>query len=499
MQFRHFLTWLIPFALFACEAPIKLIGVKAPNLQFEILPTESIVTSSSLEVKWSVVKKAPSYDVILASDAECKSAVIKESGIKLAQHTFSNLVDGRYFICVFIPLGRQLVPSLNNGQEVLVDLLPPLVSLPSQIENHTQGFSVEITVTDITTTSSSWAFVSGPGTVTFEPRDAATIISATKNGAYVVSVTVTDQGGHAVTKYLEFNWNGDTEQVGPRFESLALNGAASDGFINDLEKNLTTPLWTLTSTSATLVQFTSPINNSVPAICDATQVYDQVSSSRPIDLTSDNSFVICVKLQDAEGHTVYGKSEIVQRDVRTATVYVQYRNNGGAISSCISDSIEYSPTSLFLEGDFENNSLADYAVTGTFTVAGANAHSGSLGVVGTAAHSGTSCLGQTVTIADDQSYQLSYFLKSSTESFYDRGRFSVDGVHLQGYSGTLDWTQKKALVTGNGTRTFQWCFQEMDRVRAEIMPCIWTTSPCCLSLFWRQIQSTLTPKIKRLI
>ncbi|RYF52028.1 MAG: hypothetical protein EOO38_01570, partial [Cytophagaceae bacterium] len=139
------------------------------------------------------------------------------------------------------------------------------------------------------------------------------INSLSTDGAFASCVTLIDAAGNITY--------GKSAQVvrasaAPVFTALALANAASDGFINNAEKSLTTSLWTLTASGQTATSYTAAlVDTAGTVVCNGSQTYSQATIPRPVDLTTDDLFTLCVRLTDASGNTTYGKAAAVARDV----------------------------------------------------------------------------------------------------------------------------------------------------------------------------------------
>ncbi|RYZ50964.1 MAG: BspA family leucine-rich repeat surface protein, partial [Proteobacteria bacterium] len=140
-----------------------------------------------------------------------------------------------------------------------------------------------------------------------------TISSVAIDGTYATCVVLTDTAGNKTY--------GKSAQVirdvaHPNFTSLALANAASDGFINDSEKALTSDLWALTATAYSAVAYTTVGNDSGGILsCTSSGTYNQSSIPTPASLSSDGVYSVCVRLSDAAGNTTYGKAVAVTRDI----------------------------------------------------------------------------------------------------------------------------------------------------------------------------------------
>ncbi|RYZ54399.1 MAG: hypothetical protein EOP07_16025, partial [Proteobacteria bacterium] len=107
----------------------------------------------------------------------------------------------------------------------------------------------------------------------------------------------------------------------PTFTSLANANAAIDGIINNAEKFLVSPMWTLVGSGYTAARYTSAADDSGGAlICGSAALYDQTQIPGPSSLTVDGSYALCVELSDAAGNRVYAKSVQIVRASAVPTV-----------------------------------------------------------------------------------------------------------------------------------------------------------------------------------
>jgi hypothetical protein len=292
------------------------VFIPAGKLTFSIKSEANLVMSDKVSFEWTANPSVKTYEVAVAVDDSCKEYIFQKLEIKEPRVVLDHLADGKYFLCVYALISARRLPAKNNGIPFIIDRTDPWVTIPSQIETHSETFQAQITVDDMTPYTAAWAQVSGPGNVTFaDPMAINSAIKADRNGIYQIRATIEDQAGHKVEQLYHFYWNGSLEDERLRFISLNHTGAALDGFVNFAEKNAAGKLWTLNHTLATQIDYTQPLDvSAIDVTCDSTQDYDRTSIASALDLPSDGTYVLCARLSDAEGRIVYGKSESLVRD-----------------------------------------------------------------------------------------------------------------------------------------------------------------------------------------
>ena len=140
-----------------------------------------------------------------------------------------------------------------------------------------------------------------------------TAASLASDGAWSLCVKLSDAAGNVTY--------GKGQQIVrdvayPVFTSLALANAATDTYVNDSEKLLTSALWTLSASGQTSTDYTVALDDTAGAlVCNGAKTYNQASIARPADLSTDGSYALCVRLTDSAGNITYGKSAQLTRDV----------------------------------------------------------------------------------------------------------------------------------------------------------------------------------------
>ncbi len=122
--------------------------------------------------------------------------------------------------------------------------------------------------------------------------------------------------------------------------------------------------------------------------------------------------------------------------------------------------------------DFEDQNISDFTTTTTdypWTVTSNDKHSGSYSVKsgGAGVNSATSDLNLEVTIEHDAT--LSFWARISSESSYDKGYFSIDGVNqssLNGISGNGSWINYTYTLEA-GSHTLRWYYTKDTSVNTN--------------------------------
>lgn len=224
--------------------------------------------------------------------------------------------DKPYVVCVKL---EDIAGNITYGKSAVVtrDVTLPTVNVGSDVAVNS---AYAINATSTGASSFSWSTISGPGTITFGDANVEdTTASASTDGSYVLRLTVTDLAGNSAYDELTMTWN----TTGPAFTSLAGANQAADGYINSSEIASNSPLFVLTASNYTGVQYSPILDDSSPQTCDGSQSY----SSIPIPLidalpAADKPYVICVRLSDAASNIVFAKSQVIVRDTAPPTVNV---------------------------------------------------------------------------------------------------------------------------------------------------------------------------------
>ncbi|RYF51067.1 MAG: hypothetical protein EOO38_04130, partial [Cytophagaceae bacterium] len=267
--------------------------------------------------------------------------------------------DGIYALCVKLSDASGNITYGKSAQVTRDIASPTFTSLTAANEasdgqlNNLEKTSVQplytLTASGQNTTGYTAAFDDSAGTAlcdgtkTYGSATIPLINTLSTDGTYAVCVLLSDAAGN--TTY------GKSTQivrdtVAPTFTSLLGANAGSDGYVSDAEKNLTTALWTLTQSGATVINYSLPLDDTSTVTCDVSKTYGQATIARPVDLSSDKPWVICVKIADAAGNVVYGKSSQVLRDI-SAPTFTSLIRAGAAMDGYINDSEKLLVSSLW--------------------------------------------------------------------------------------------------------------------------------------------------------
>ncbi|RZA26567.1 MAG: BspA family leucine-rich repeat surface protein [Proteobacteria bacterium] len=320
--------------------------------------------SSSTDASWTLVQSGASdiaySDLILNPSGSLTCDDTQSYSASKPANAASMAADGSYVICV--KLSDKTGKLVYGKSEVVVrDTAPPTLTTFASTNAASDGLitSSEILLINpiwtVTATGESKvfytpAFDDTAGTVVcddsqvYSLSSGPTPASLSTDGLYASCVKLVDAAGN--TSY------GKSSQVirntvGPTFTTLALANAAADGYINDSEKALSTPLWTLTQSGSTTIAYTLPLSDSAGTLaCSGSQVYNQTTLPGPADLTTDGSWVVCVRLTNVIGNNTFGKASLVIRDTVPPS-FSSLANTGAASDGFISDSEKASTAALW--------------------------------------------------------------------------------------------------------------------------------------------------------
>lgn len=150
------------------------------------------------------------------------------------------------------------------------------------------------------------------GSKNYDQTSIATALALPSDGSWAICVKL-DAGLGAVTYGKSELIIRDT--VAPSFTSLVNASAASDGYLNEAERLLVSPAWTLTASGHSSALYTLPLADATnTVVCDAAQIYNQATVPSPSTFTVDGSFIICVQLRDLASNVTHGKSQTLIRD-----------------------------------------------------------------------------------------------------------------------------------------------------------------------------------------
>lgn len=195
------------------------------------------------------------------------------------------------------------------------------------------------------------------------PRNEAPLVSDLPpvNGPYQVCIQLADEAGNVLYGQSPLILRNVKSLSGPVLNSLTLANQAADGYINAAEAAQSLPMAVLDASNFASVSFTAilPDNN---LICDWNQKYVN-NAIPPIHAIppADGAYAVCVRLKDADGYTVYGKSEVVIRDV-TPPLFVSLLGIQGAADGMINGDEASSTANLFALNASGYNNLAYTAI-----------------------------------------------------------------------------------------------------------------------------------------
>lgn len=177
--------------------------------------------------------------------------------------------DKAYVICVRLTDAAGNI-TYGKSDAVTRDIVAPIVSVGADLLANTTK-TVNASVTGATTYQ--WSDVNASGHVSFTAATASsTNISADADGSYDIRLTATDAAGNNASDELQFTWDATSPNLG----SFVKTGDASDGYVNDAEKNGITALWSLTGSSGhDSVSFTTALSNPASVTCDENQSYSE--------------------------------------------------------------------------------------------------------------------------------------------------------------------------------------------------------------------------------
>lgn len=254
------------------------------------------------------------YSLVLANSAlTCdESKTYASSSVPLINTIPA--VDGAYAVCLRLQDAAGNT-SYHKSTSITRDTNAPSVNVGVDV---TTGALYAINATTSGGSSHAWTKQSGVGAITFgTPSAEDTTVTASAEDVYTLRLTVADAAGNISYDELTFTW----DVTAPVFTSLNWTGDASDGYVNNAEKNNVTVLWTLAASGYTSINYTAPLDDTSSVTCDASKTYSQPLIASAADLSGgDKPYVICAKLLDAAGNITYGKSAVVVRDTAPPTV-----------------------------------------------------------------------------------------------------------------------------------------------------------------------------------
>ena len=272
--------------------------------------------------------------------------------------------DALYAVCVKLTDGAGNV-AYGKSQQITRDTVPPsFVSLTKAAEgsdgyiNNSEKTAANalwtLSASGATSTAyssalddTSGALVCNSGKTYDQGTTVAKATDLGSDGPFSLCVKLSDAAGNIIYG------KGDQivrDTVAPTFTSLARANAASDGYVNDSEKALTSALWTLSAAGQTATDYSLALDDTAGAlVCDGSKTYAQASIGLANSLSSDGAYALCVRLGDASGNLTYGKSAQVIRDI----VYPVFTSLNGANEAA----------DLVINNGEQNSSSALYTLT----------------------------------------------------------------------------------------------------------------------------------------
>lgn len=253
---------------------------------------------------------------------------------------------------------------LSSSQITHLDTTPPVVSAgPDVTKNSLFTQSGQATDSGSGVASLFWEKISGPGTVNFgSPNQAATTVSATADGSYVIGLEATDYAGNNAVSTFDLEW--DTT---PPAITVSNPGTAS------------AQSKTLTATSSKGSLSMSITNGSA---CDNTLQfvpYESVTFSSE----SDNGKGICYRAVDEAGNMAYQMSARIIAIDRTKPVITLVGNPSLSVEAktayvdvgaTATDNYDGDITSRIVTNNSVNTDvIGDYTVTYDVSDAAGNA------------------------------------------------------------------------------------------------------------------------------
>ena len=190
-----------------------------------------------------------------------------------------------------------------------VDTDSPVIILPSTFLAESTSVSLSAQVTGAL--SYAWSQESGPSGLGFlTPSSVTTLVSTSVNGTYQVKLAARDLAGNQTSATAVVTWN-----LTPiRITSVALAGAALDGYLNATERLLASPvLGSINVSGASEMRY---------AIAQSSQVCDESLTYLPAAPLannsqfgpSDGSYKVCIKLMSSQGLIAFGVSPEIKVD-----------------------------------------------------------------------------------------------------------------------------------------------------------------------------------------
>lgn len=134
---------LLTFAVAACKGQLNLHRPESEVPEaatedaqvpvFSILsPTGTLTPKDSVSITWEAVDKAQSYNIQIATIANCSAGIVKEADITTNSYAFSGFRDGKtYYICLYVTLAGKQYRAANFSAQFNVSLPPLYLGQPN--------------------------------------------------------------------------------------------------------------------------------------------------------------------------------------------------------------------------------------------------------------------------------------------------------------------------------------------------------------------------------
>ncbi|RYZ90093.1 MAG: BspA family leucine-rich repeat surface protein [Proteobacteria bacterium] len=249
---------------------------------------------------------------------------------KITEHTLvgrfrctdenTKVVTSAWTSVITIP-AVQTAPVVNLPLPTLTSLAFANVALDSFINNAEKTLTTSLwtlTATDYTSARFTTALLDSNGTLvcdvskTYSQNSAPSPASLTADGVYVVCVELQNAvGGKVFGKSLAVT----RDTVVPTVTSLTLVQEAIDGQILANELISPNPLFAVTASGASVIDFTHMLNNAGGTlVCDASKSYTLASPPSASMMNIDGAFAACVRLRDPALNTIYVKTPGIVRN-----------------------------------------------------------------------------------------------------------------------------------------------------------------------------------------
>ncbi|NBQ53019.1 MAG: hypothetical protein EBU49_05500 [Proteobacteria bacterium] len=264
--------------------------------------------------------------VVVAASTSCSSATGYASGIPFGNNADFG-VDGSYKICV------ELTDSAGNkgysgSSTIQLDTVAPTASTTlinaaldsvisgSELASNALAMAAAATGSETLSASVYKLMLSsetcGASIVFSSAIPAANSADFGSDGNYKICMKVTDSAGnvgYSASPTIALDTTAPTFSA-----SIALVNEASDGYVNNAEKDAVNNL--ISSVSSSGATATSYVVLANSATCSSVSGYGStIPKTNDAAMTSDGSWKVCVKLSDNAGNTAYSSSVVIVRDL----------------------------------------------------------------------------------------------------------------------------------------------------------------------------------------